>query len=358
MSQGYRKRVFGAVLGLALLLLARTPGAGQATGLRDYAMSNGVRVGAAVAVSPFYNESPYASALGREYNVIVAENAFKFGPIHPGPQTYNFADADALVNYAEANGMKIRGHTLVWHSQLPSWVTGGSFTRDQAIALMRDHIYAVVGRYRGRVWAWDVVNEALDGNGNLATNSFWQQKIGADYIRLAFQFTHEADPDALLYYNDYSIEDMSAKSNGAYNLARGLQQQGAPIQGVGWQTHLLNGFRVNSSHEQNIQRLAALGLEVSITELDVRMSLPATPSALAAQALAYGDVTRFCLAHGNCRALVTWGFTDRYSWIPGVFTGFGAALPFDENYLAKPAYTASLNELQAPLAQPASIQGV
>ena len=183
---------------LALCLLALSLSiVVEAQPLRDAADARGLHIGAAVNMSPFRNESIYTQTLGREFNMLVAENAFKFDALHPAQNTYNFTDADALVAFAEANNMAVRGHTLVWHSQIPGWLTGGNFSRDQVIAIMRDHIMTVVGRYRGRILAWDVVNEAVsDNNGQFRTDSFWHQKIGPEYIAMAFQFAHEADPDA------------------------------------------------------------------------------------------------------------------------------------------------------------------
>jgi endo-1,4-beta-xylanase len=319
------------------------------TTLRAAADARGLRIGAAVNMSPFRNEAIYTQTLGREFNMLVAENAMKFDAMHPAQNTYNFTDADALVAYAEANDMVVRGHTLVWHSQIPGWLTGGNFTRDQVIAIMRDHIMTVVGRYRGRILAWDVVNEAVsDNNGQLRTDSFWHQRIGPEYIAMAFQFAREADPNAILYYNDYSAEGSGAKSDAVFNLVSGLVTQGAPIDGVGWQMHQINPFRIQQAHRTNAQRLGSLGLEVSITEMDVRISLPTTAQELSEQALAYRDLVEFCLTQPNVKTLVTWGFTDKYSWIPGFFSGFGDALIFDMNYQPKPAYTSMLSALGAP----------
>ena len=335
---------------LALCLLAFSLAiVAEAQTLRDAADARGLNIGAAVNMSPFRNEAIYTQTLGREFNMLVAENAMKFDAMHPAQNTYNFTDADALVAYAEANDMAVRGHTLVWHSQIPGWLTGGNFTRDQVIAIMRDHIMTVVGRYRGRILAWDVVNEAVsDNNGQLRTDSFWHQRIGPEYIAMAFQFAREADPDAILYYNDYSAEGSGAKSDAVFNLVSGLVNQGVPINGVGWQMHQINPFRIQQAHRTNAQRLASLGLEVSITEMDVRISLPTTAQELSEQALAYRDLVEFCLTQPNVKTLVTWGFTDKYSWIPGFFSGFGDALIFDMNYQPKPAYTSMLSALGAP----------
>src|SRR5688572_15807771 len=205
------------VLLMLCLLTVSLASVASAQTLRDAADDRGLFVGAAVNMNPFRNEPIYTQTLGREFNMIVAENSMKFDAIHPAQNTYNFTDADALIAYAEANGMAVRGHTLVWHSQLPGWLTGGNFTRDQTIAIMRDHILTVMGRYRGRILAWDVVNEAVsDNNGQLRTDSFWHQRIGPEYIAMAFQFARQADPNAVLYYNDYSAEGAGAKSDAVF----------------------------------------------------------------------------------------------------------------------------------------------
>jgi endo-1,4-beta-xylanase len=332
------------VVGLLLVILvlsAHVLGAAQDRPLRGSADERGFFIGTAVAMTPFRSESIYNETLRREFNIIVAENAFKWDSVRPSRDSFNFADTDALVDFAEANNMKIRGHTLVWHSQVPSWLTDGNFTRDEVISILREYILTFVGRYRGRVWAWDVVNEAVDDStGALRTNSFWFQTIGPDYIELAFEYAREADPAARLYYNDYSIEDLSAKSNGVYNLVSSLKGQGVPIDGVGWQMHQINGFRTEPAHKTNARRLADLGLELSITEMDVRISLPSTSEELNQQSDAYRDAINFCLTTPNCTALLTWGFTDKHSWIPGFFPGWGDALIYDSSYQPKPAYFA------------------
>ena len=217
------------------------------------------------------------------------------------------------------------------------------------IAILKNHIETVVGRYRGKILAWDVVNEAIDDEtGKYRTDSFWFQKLGADYIKLAFEFARKADPNAKLYYNDYSAEKMNRKSDGIYNLLKDLKNQGVPVDGIGWQMHVENGFRIEPQHFENAKRLAALGLELSITEMDVRLKLPASAEDLQNQAAAYRDVADFCLAESACKAILIWGFTDKYSWIPGEFPNTGDALIFDQSYKPKLAYNA-LSEAFAPI---------
>jgi endo-1,4-beta-xylanase len=313
--------------------------------LRAAAQEHDLLVGAAVALHYLRDDPEYAAVAKREFNVIVAENEFKWESFRPDVSSFEFSKLDAMVEFAESNCMKLRGHTLVWHRQNPAWLTSSTWTRARAIEIMRDHISTVVGRYKGRVFSWDVVNEAIDETGRLRP-TLWLDAIGPDYIKLAFYYAHRADPDARLYLNDYGIEGLNIKSNGAYEVFRDLLAKNVPIHGVGWQSHVSNGFRITKDHQINARRLAALGLEISVTELDVRIRLPSTPEELAQQALAYGDMVRFCLAEKNCKALLTWGITDKHSWIPDWFPGEGDALPFDRNFQPKPAYTAMMRALR------------
>jgi endo-1,4-beta-xylanase len=334
------------VIALAGVLTGAAPGWAQDVGLRELAKERGIDIGAAVDVRALAGEEEYAATLKREFGMVVGENAFKWENIHLTPALYYFDDTDAIVAFAESNGMKVRGHTLVWHNQNPGWLLREIKTRDEAIAVLKHHIQTVVGRYKGRIVAWDVVNEAVDDSTGELRESPWLTAIGPDYIALAFQFAREADPDAKLYYNDYGAEGVGGKGDAVYELVKGLKEEGVPIDGVGWQGHFQSGSFIMDMKD-NGRRLAELGLEVSITELDVRIPIPATDLMLDKQAEMYGKVTEICLALPNCKAIVTWGFTDRHSWVPGFFRGEGAALPFDERYDKKPAYDA----IAAALAQ-------
>lgn len=326
---------------LLVPLLAPVHVAAQEGPLRAHAERREFHVGAAVAVRPLENDAAYRETLRREFNMVVAENAFKWSELRPSRRRFDFRGADAIVRFARANRMTIRGHTLVWHRQVPRWLTRGRFTRDEVVELLRQHIDKVVGRYRGRVAAWDVVNEAVDdATGGLRTDTFWYRALGPEYIELAFRFARAADPAAKLYYNDYSAEGMNRKSDGVYKLLSDLKSRGVPVDGVGWQMHELNGFRVGLEHRENAKRLIALGLELSITEMDVRMKLPASREDYERQAEGYAGVAEFCLSEPNCKALVLWGFTDKYSWIPGEFHGWGDALVYGRDWRPKPAYFA------------------
>jgi endo-1,4-beta-xylanase len=270
----------------------------------------------------------------------------KWSLIQPERYRYDWAEADELVNFAIAHEMKVRGHTLIWQGQIPNWLEYGNWTRDELLAVMKEHITNVVGRYRGRVYVWDVVNEALI-QGNDILTPFWSTNIGSDYIDLAFQMAHEADPDALLFYNDFSAEAMNAKSDAVYNLVKDMKARGIPIDGVGMQFHVkLNGLPPLDQVAQNFKRLGDLGLQVHITELDIRIKGKPTPEQLEQQAQNYRDLVNICLEAPNCTAFIMWGMTDKYSWIPYYKKGFGSALIFDENYQPKPAYMALLNALE------------
>ncbi|MBI3538068.1 MAG: endo-1,4-beta-xylanase, partial [Chloroflexi bacterium] len=266
-------------------------------------------------------------------------------PLRPTQTTYKFDDADYLVNFAQTNGMQVRGHTLVWHNQTPKWLSDGNFSREHLIAILREHITTVVARYRGRISAWDVVNEAIDDQTGNLRETIWSKGIGAEYIEMAFRFARDADPNVKLIYNDYSGEATNKKSDAIYNLVKGLKDKGAPIDGVGLQSHFTLSAPQMQSIDANMKRLRALGLEVQITELDVRIPAPATETNLTRQAQIYREYLQTCLANDNCKYFVTWGFTDKYSWIPGSFPGFGAALVFDDKYQPKAAYRAMMDVL-------------
>jgi endo-1,4-beta-xylanase len=323
--------------GFLLLLMAFFISIPAQEPLLSMADPHDIYIGAAVGSAFWRNEPYYRETLAREYNILVAENEMKFSRIEPDQNSFYWEKTDELIAFAEENNIKVRGHTLVWHNQ-SGWAENVNANREEMIEILKNHIHQVVGRYKGRVWQWDVVNEGILNNDDFLRNSFWRQKIGDDYIDLAFQFAHEADPDALLFYNDYGAEGMNGKSDKIYNYVKSMLERGIPVHGVGLQCHFQNtGFPADEM-DQNIKRLNELGLLVAITELDFRIDMPADNSELELQKENYKDIVRVCLENSNCTSLLTWGFTDKYSWIPNFFNGYGAALPFDQNYMPKPAY--------------------
>jgi endo-1,4-beta-xylanase len=288
----------------------------------------------------------YQAVLRREFSVLTAENDMKHSRLQPVRGEYRFGRADSLVAFAEANGMKVRGHTLVWHRQLAGWLTNGKWTREQAIALLNEHIATVAGRYRGRLAAWDVVNEAIDDDATFRS-TFWSRAIGRDYIELAFRAAGAADPSARLFYNDYNIEGINPKSDSTYALLKELLARGVPLHGIGFQGHFQVGeLPTRAELTRNFARFAALGLKIHITELDIRVPQPTTAADLQRQAQNYRDIFDVCLQTAACEMVVLWGYTDRDSWIPGSFPGWGDALIYDRTFQPKPAYQ-SIVELLA-----------
>ncbi len=311
------------------------------------------------AVNPAHLDEPeYAKVLATEFAGVEPENAMKFGPVHPRPNTdqhpYDFAPAERLISFAEEHGMKVRGHTLVWHRQNPEWVTQSNFDPMQLNSILEDHIRTVVTHFGTRVFAYDVVNEAFNDDGTLRDTIWYNQPgigyagQGTKYIEQAFQWAHAANPQAKLFYNDYGAEPINKKSNAIYAMARDFKARGVPISGIGLQMHItLNADTPENlqSLEANMKRIADLGLEIHITELDIRLHSDDAAS-LAAQAKLYGEVVAACVHQPACKMIQTWGITDKYSWIPETFAGYGWALPWDRDYQKKPAFGAMLNALQ------------
>lgn len=325
------------------------PGVQSATSMRDLA-PEGFHIGAAVSIPSLRTDSTYADTLAREFNMVTPENVMKMQTIQPQRGTFSFTQGDQLVDFAEAHGMLVHGHTLVWHNQLPNWFVNGSFSRDEAIQLLHDHIETVVGHYKGRIAYWDVVNEAIADDGRNLRDTPWRQYIGDDYIDLAFQFAHEADPDALLFYNDYGAEDMGTKSNTVYNMVKDMVDRGIPINGVGLQSHSTVGTLNFNAIGQNIDRLGELGLQVQITEFDDRYPGDTTDDVLRRQAADYHDMLQTCLDHSACNAFITWGVYDKTSWLRDSNLGFYnnptvEPLLFDDNFQPKPAYFAVMDVL-------------
>src|SRR5512143_851261 len=323
---------------LVVAALAAAQPAAAADTLRALAQAAGIHVGTAVDVEALQSDATYARLLAREFDLVTPENALKFSVVEPERGRFDFTQADALVAFAEAHGMQVNGHVLVWDGQLPDWLTRGQFSRDELAAILHEHIRALVTRYRGRMTSWDVAAEAAAEDGTLR-ETFWSRGIGPDYLALAFRWAHEADPQARLRYNDYGGEGAGAKSDGIYTLVAELRQQHVPINAVGLQMHVsLKDAPRAEDVRLNMKRLAALGLETDITEMDVMLPLPASESSLRAQAGVYRAMLQACLAVPQCRSFSTWGASDRYSWIPEFFPGQGAALLFDTDGRAKPAY--------------------
>ena len=305
--------------------------------LSEAAAAAGKLVGAAVQ-SSFLNDMRYSEVLGRHFNYLTAEYEMKWDPIERTQGVEDFSGADAIAGYAAGRGMRLKGHALIWHNAVPGWVE--RLTADDLRAAFARHIRSVAAHYRGQVFAWDVVNEAVADDGSGLRDTVFRQKLGDGYIADAFRLAHEADPQALLFYNDYGGEELNGKADRIYDLVRDLKREGVPIDGVGLQMHISAASPPSdSSVAANMRRLAALGLLVNISEMDVRIRDVPGPSTtrLDVQKSVYRSVVGVCVDDPGCHAVTFWGFTDAHSWIDSFF-GADDPLLFDERYARKPAF--------------------
>jgi endo-1,4-beta-xylanase len=287
----------------------------------------------------------YAAAVGRLFDTVTPENELKWDATEPERGRFSFSAADRIVAFARAHGQRVRGHTLVWHQQNPDWLTGGHFSRAQLIAILRAHIRTVMRHYRGRIGEWDVVNEAVADTGRLR-DSVWLRGIGPEYIALAFRFAREADPAARLVYNDYGTERPGKKAAAVYGLVAGLVHAHVPIDAVGFQTHV--DATPIPGYVEVLRKFAALGVDVELTEVDVRLPHGAGAAEERAQARQYGAIAGGCRAVPRCRGIVFWGLDDADSWVPQAYPGFGDATLFDGDLHPKPAYAAVRRALMGP----------
>jgi endo-1,4-beta-xylanase len=304
-------------------------------------------------------DAAYAALVREQCRIVVAENAMKWGALRPSADGFNFDQADALVAFAEANRMKIRGHNLVWHQSNPRWLEATA-TKENARELLVTHIETVAGRYAGRMHSWDVVNEAIrveDGRADGLRNSLWLRLVGEEYIELAFKTAREADPQALLTYNEYGIEEETRageqKREAAIEMLRRMVARRVPVDAVGVQSHIAasvaaggTGTQYGAGLMRFIAAVRELGLQVFITEMDVNDRALAAdgPGRDAAVAAAYKQYLELALGDPAVRAVLTWGITDRYTWL-GQEEGRADGkperpLPFDAEGKAKASFYA------------------
>jgi endo-1,4-beta-xylanase len=309
--------------------------------LKSAASATGRLVGAAVT-SSLLGVGAYRDIINREFSDVTAEYEMKWAAIERTRGVPSYAGGDAIVAHAQSQGMQVKGHALIWHQALPDWVQ--TLSAEELRTEFEAHIRSVAAYYRGRVRAWDVVNEAVADDGSGLRDTVFRQKLGDGYIADAFRIAREADPVAKLYYNDYGGEGMSSKSNRIYELLRNLRSQGVPIDGVGLQMHVSAGNRPSdASIAANMQRLAELGLQIDISEMDVRIASVAgsTQARLEAQRTTYQSIVGLCVREPACRAVTFWGVSDAHSWITG-----DDPLLFDRQYAPKPAYAGVLEGLR------------
>jgi endo-1,4-beta-xylanase len=355
--------------GLALLavtpptVLAHTSGAHEipADSLRALAEPIGLEVGVAINPGGLENER-YNEIAATQFSSVTPENEMKWETVEPRRGVFDYSAGDRIVRFAQSHDQLVRGHTLLWHNQLPAWLTKGvsegSIGNRELKSILRRHVKRTASHFAGKVWAWDVANEFFtDSNpSRINPDNFWVSRLGRGIIGKAFRWAHEADPTALLFYNDYNIagEDGSnAKADAVYRWAKRQLAKGVPIDGIGDQGHLDTQFGFPTRMEDNLRRYARLGLKVAITEADVRTFVnnreeqqPTDHLGTLAQPFEFSEMLKACLAVKACVSFTVWGVGDAYSWVPGFFTGEGYALIYDVNLQPKHAYTVMQEDLR------------
>ncbi|KAK8063857.1 hypothetical protein PG996_008509 [Apiospora saccharicola] len=340
-----------AALAAFLFALAGPPGASAQ--LNQLAQAAGKKYfGSAVDNSELSDQQLLKYLTNKsEFGQITPGNGQKWQYTEPSRGQFSYGSGDQITDFAKKNGQMLRCHTLVWHSQLPSWVSNGRWSKDTLTSVINTHIANEVGHYKGQCYAWDV--EALNEDGSYRQSVF-SDVLGDTFFAIAFDAAAKADPNAKLYYNDYNLETLGAKQQGAVKIVKLIKSAGKRVDGVGMQAHLIVGQSPSQSTLKSVMQsyLDAGATEVAFTELDIRFpSLPESAQGLQQQAADYGAVTSACLDIEGCVGITIWGFTDAHSWIPGTFPGTGDALLFDKNYNKKPAYSTVSSILVAAATQ-------
>jgi endo-1,4-beta-xylanase len=325
------------VLALSAASCASGGKVGKPGSLRALAAEKGITVGNCVKTE-FLADKKYAKILAGEFSALTHENELKWYAVENPRGSFNFEET--VVRFAEEAGMKIRGHALVWHSQLPGWVGNAGMDRESMLAIVREHCAKTVSHYKGRIHKWDVVNEVIEDDGSLRKTPF-SARTGKEFISEAFKAAHEADPDALLYINDYGVEDICPKSDALYALCAELVAAGIPVNGVGFQAHWrLTSIPSMDSVKENVARFVKLGLKVDFTEFDVAIPGDPTPGQFEEQANVYADLVRVVMETEGTDTIIFWGLDDGHSWIQKYKGGWGSATMRNKDYSPKPAYEA------------------
>jgi endo-1,4-beta-xylanase len=326
-------------------------------GLKDY-YQNYFPIGVAVSARDLKDPAEAALILS-QFNSLTPENAMKMGPIHPEENRYNWRDADSIVAFAQAHGLRVRGHNLCWHEQTPGWIfkdaAGNLVSKEVLLKRLKDHITTVVNRYKGKIYAWDVVNEAIDDDSTkFLRNSLWYQICGEDFIAKAFEYAHEADPNAVLFYNDYNTE-RPEKRERDYRLLKKLVDAKVPINGIGLQAHWSIYEPDQKELVATIKKFSSLGLKIQITELDVsiypweknrRSKQPGesdayTPDLQKKQEDQYAAVFKIFRKYKSAITGVTfWNISDKRTWLDQYPVAGRKNYPllFDQNFQPKSAY--------------------
>jgi endo-1,4-beta-xylanase len=335
--------------------------------LRALAAQVGLRIG--TAIIPFDLDHPdYSQVAADQFSSVTPGNEMKWQVVEPTRGTFDWSGGDRLVQFAQAHGQLVRGHTLLWHNQLPNWLTqgvaDGTISNDQLRDLLHQHITDEVTHFKGKIWQWDVANEFFGNSfdahpplpNGMNPDDFWVQHLGVGIVADAFRWARAADRHALLFYNDFNIageDGTNAKSDAAFAWVKQMRAEGVPIDGVGDQGHLDTQFGFPTKMQQDLQRFADLGLKVAVTEADVRTFVnnataqqPTNSLAVFAHAHYYDQMLKACLPVRSCISFTVWGFGDADSWIPGFFTGEGFGDIYDVNLQPKPAFTDLQQDLQ------------
>ena len=312
---------------------------------RDAAKKKGFRAGMSVGAGIFFDKD-VAKIIKENSYVVVSENCMKWANLRPNKDFWNWNDIDQLVKFAEENKMDVKWHTLFWHRQNSPFVSS-NWTREQALKMMDEHIETIMTRYKGKISEYDVVNEMFEEDGSFRKN-VWYNTIGPDYIEHALIKAHEVDPDTKLYLNEYNNECKGyRKADAMFKFVKELKEKGVPIDGVGMQMHLDTSYNYNENAiRANIQRYAEIGIEISFSELDVRIPMDAIEAHEVVQENIYLSLYKLASEEPNVTSVITWGYTDKKSWIPAEFPGKGNALMYDVNSKPKKVYKEVLEYLR------------
>ncbi|MFH7335032.1 endo-1,4-beta-xylanase [Streptomyces sp. KHY 26] len=351
---------------------------GSDTSLRALGSKQGLRIGTAVDAARLGGDKGYTDIVAGQFSTVTAENAMKWESVEPSRGVYDWTAADQLVRFARQHGQAVRGHTLMWHNQLPSWLTTGVANGSISDAQLRDilhrHVTDEVTHFKGKVWQWDVVNEVFANSwetpqaDGLNADDFWIKHLGSGIVGDVFRWAHKADPKALLMYNDYNItgeDGTNAKFQAVYDFVRNLREQGVPIDGIGEQGHLDTQYGFDAQRYQaDLQAFGDLGLKVAVTEADVRTfvdnptdQVPTDSLAQYAQPYEFSELLKGCELVKQCISFTVWGVYDGDSWIPGTFGGEGYGLLYDVNLKPKTAYSTLQQDLRLAAGAPRHTNG-
>ncbi|MFF7407593.1 endo-1,4-beta-xylanase [Streptomyces murinus] len=373
MKQLRRRSTLVAAGAAALLLVpaavavAGGPSGPADTSLRALASKQGLRIGTAVDAAELGTDKPYTDIVAGQFSTVTPENAMKWESVEPSRGVYDWKQADELVRFAQQHGQAVRGHTLMWHNQLPGWLTtgvaNGSISDTQLRDILHQHVTDEVTHFKGKVWQWDVANEVFanswetPGADGLNADDFWIEHLGPGVVADVFRWAHKADPKALLMYNDYNItgeDGTNVKFQAVYDFVKKLRAQGVPIDGIGEQGHLDTQYGFDAHRYQaDLQAFGDLGLKVAVTEADVRTfvddatgQVPTDALAQYAQPYEFSELLKGCELVRQCVSFTAWGVYDGDSWIPGTFSGEGYGLLYDVNLKPKPAYSTLQQDLK------------